>query len=421
MSRPRGRRWGWPEMPTALPPAEEKGAGIDPSHLAIIQRYGGKRGAQVLALIAAGQVIWPIAQKLMQRFNGKEDFSITVPGADALYPDLHGWVLERIPEIDRKALIASTDPGEYEPEEKGELRLRYDGSRTQVVRIDGHKVAVRVEREDIPDRVNLTDNWRRYTEKIVFTAQTIEGRHAVVEMIAELLEKKCGLPEPPALYMPATWGPEWRRRGDLPPRTLDSTILKSGQLERLVADLRSFLGREEEYNRLSQPWHRGYLLYGAPGTGKTTLARALANHFDLPVYYLPLGDMDKDADLTQYVAAIQPRSVLLLEDIDNFHSATERSDEKGKASLAAMLNALDGVWTPHGLITVMTTNHRSELDEALVRPGRIDVEEEFTVLDHDQARRIGEFFGAGQDFESEQWKGQRPSALVESLIREGAA
>jgi hypothetical protein len=49
------------------------------------------------------------------------------------------------------------------------------------------------------------------------------------------------------------------------------------------------------------------------------------------------------------------------------------------------------------------------------------VEEEFTVLDHDQATRIGEFFGANGDFKPNTWQGQPPSALVESLIRSGGA
>lgn len=391
---------------------------FNPAHLTILERYGGKRGAQVLTLITAGQLLWPMAKALYERRNQTEDFTITVPGVDALYPDLHDWVLERIPEDERRAMIASTDAGAFEPEGKGELRLRYDGSRKQVVQIGRHKVTVEVQREDIPERVNLTDNWRRYTEKITFTAGTIEGRDAVVEMVAGLLASRRGAPEPPALYMPVGWGPEWRRRGDLPPRTLESTILKDGQLESLVADLGNFLAAEKEYNRFSQPWRRGYLFHGAPGAGKTTVARALANRYELPTYYLPLGDIAKDADLTQYIAAIPPRSVLLLEDIDNFHSATERSDVKDKASLAAMLNALDGLFTPHGLVVVMTTNHREELDEALTRPGRIDREEEFTALDWDQAVRIADFFSSLEGFQAQQWEGESPSKLVESLIRE---
>jgi chaperone BCS1 len=49
-----------------------------------------------------------------------------------------------------------------------------------------------------------------------------------------------------------------------------------------------------------------------------------------------------------------------------------RDGEPGAPTLAGLLNALDGVNTPHGLITIINTNYFEKLDPALVRPGRVD-------------------------------------------------
>jgi chaperone BCS1 len=138
-------------------------------------------------------------------------------------------------------------------------------------------------------------------------------------------------------------------------------------------------------------WHRGYLLYGPPGTGKTSIAWALAHHFALDLWYMPLADIEKDQELIRLVSNVKPRSMLLLEDIDVFHAAKVREDDNG-VSMSGLLNSLDGVATPHGLITVMTTNDRSMLDDALVRPGRIDRTEEIGLLDDDQGMRLLQLF-----------------------------
>jgi chaperone BCS1 len=75
--------------------------------------------------------------------------------------------------------------------------------------------------------------------------------------------------------------------------------------------------------------------------------------------------------------------MLLLEDVDILQAATTRQEEQGRTSLSGLLNALDGVSTPHGLITVLTTNDMTKLDPALIRPGRVDRIEEIGHLDDD--------------------------------------
>jgi chaperone BCS1 len=190
--------------------------------------------------------------------------------------------------------------------------------------------------------------------------------------------------------VPAKWN-GWNRRRDLPLRTLESVVLKDGALDDIIADLKDFLAKEEKYAQRSIPWHRGYLFYGPPGTGKTSALRAIATHFGLDCYYLSLGDLDKDTDLLELISQVPERCMLILEDVDVFGAATERDDDSG-ATLSGLLNALDGVATPWGLVVCMTSNHREDLDPALVRAGRIDREFKLDYVDSDQLCRLFAWF-----------------------------
>jgi BCS1 N terminal/ATPase family associated with various cellular activities (AAA) len=66
------------------------------------------------------------------------------------------------------------------------------------------------------------------------------------------------------------------------PRSLDSVLLKPGEKEHLMEDLKRFRASRNRYARLGVPYHRGYLLYGPPGTGKTSLVSAIGAK-DIPV------------------------------------------------------------------------------------------------------------------------------------------
>lgn len=332
-------------------------------------------------------------------------YTIAVPSGDEIYSILHERILALIPAERRRSIIVRAMRGTHASDssmflgdvaaspDRGEQRMRpgvfYDSTREQAIQIGGRRVLVTVEKEE--DGYRDGERYQPKTERIVFTAYGAQARDAVMAFIAELTD---GLnePEAPRFYMPR-WG-SWNRRDDLVPRHLDTVILRDGQKEELVADLRRFLTGRDAYERLGIPWHRGYLFHGPPGTGKTSLARALATELGMDIYFLPISDLELDASLLQLVSSVPAQSMLLLEDIDILHGAKQRDDEVRGVTMSGILNALDGVSTPAGLITVMTTNHREVLDDAMLRPGRVDREEQIGFLDDAQlGELVTGFFG----------------------------
>lgn len=334
-------------------------------------------------------------------YQERTRWSVTVRGDDLLFEAAHRWFTEGVdspPRAVEARLHTSFDPDS--DRRSREMRVYYDERAERKIEIDGHQIVVKLAKpgesgtpgkSDEAKIMGSSDPTRREPETLNFHARTQEGQSAVLRVLEALTQAK--VDRKPALHLLNSWG-SWSRRDDLPPRTLDSVVLKAGQMERLRDDLGQFLDMESEYNRRGIPWHRGYLLSGPPGTGKTSVVRALAHHFGLDLWYAPLGDVDKDTNLLTLIAEVKPRSILLLEDVDVFHASRDRESDQRGVSMAGLLNALDGVSTPHGLISIMTSNREDVIDKALIRPGRIDRRE---VLGHPDAEQVKRLFSQFYD------------------------
>jgi chaperone BCS1 len=199
----------------------------------------------------------------------------------------------------------------------------------------------------------------------------------------------------------------WAPQGFVRSRSLDSVILPNGQKEKMVADLRTFLDSETWYHEMGIPYRRGYLLTGVPGSGKSSLVAAVAGAVGMHLYVVNLPGLG-DSGLQELLQNVSTtRSIVLFEDIDVARAAQHRDKTDGKGgdhevSVSGLLNALDGVASRDGYVTIMTTNRREMLDAALTRPGRIDMELTFGYATIEQALALYERFYGAEDLASQE-------------------
>lgn len=330
--------------------------------------------------IGAAKQAYDWVRQLWNQYEERTSWSIAIESTDRLYSAVQAWVLELAEKSGKlpRALLAHTAPHDQlvasTDDARPKLAVGYhtDSQSGTVVHVSGHPVRVQLQHRSGGDNLRDSpgDPWFS-TDRLVFRVRSLAAREAVQTELAQIalgeeLRK-------PRLHLGRSYG-GWDARSDLPTRPLGSVILPGGQKEALVADLRRFLASEAEYARRGIPYHRGYLLSGPPGVGKSSIVQAVSAHLGLDLWFLSLGDYRRDGNLIEQCSYVNARSVLLLEDVDVFHAARQRDDEQGEgATLAGVLNILDGVVTPHGLITFLTTNEDDALDRALVRPGRIDI------------------------------------------------
>jgi chaperone BCS1 len=170
---------------------------------------------------------------------------------------------------------------------------------------------------------------------------------------------------------------EWRLQSHIRKNTLDDIALNPETYQFFKSEMDAFVNGADTFNRLGLSHKLTIALHGEPGTGKTSMIRALAGTYNMSVCILNLSNMS-DATLLKSMLTAPKNAFIVLEDVDAATSTHDRksltADKDGThfLTLSGILNALDGIQTLSGNVVFMTTNYLERLDSALLRPGRVD-------------------------------------------------
>ena len=188
-------------------------------------------------------------------------------------------------------------------------------------------------------------------------------------------------------------GEYWDELGDIPRRSINTVLVDDDRVEKIVEDMRWFYGARDWYVKRGVPWRRGYLFHGPPGTGKSSLIRALASELSLDIATLDVGRATMtDDDLREALISAPDGALIAIEDVDAVFTQREGAEKRSGVSFSGLLNAIDGVAAQEGRALIMTTNHKEKLDPALIRPGRADVHTELGLINAKTARRLFDRF-----------------------------
>jgi hypothetical protein len=155
----------------------------------------------------------------------------------------------------------------------------------------------------------------------------------------------------------------------------DAVVLDPVVAQLVRDDYESFFKRERWFRDHGLPFRRGYLFYGSPGNGKTTVIKVMASHPAVTPLTLDFcHECLNNESLTGFfeMAAQNAPSLVIFEDLDRAFIDDDHK-KPPQITLQHFLNCLDGIGTEDGVIVVATANDPSRLDAAILkRPGRFD-------------------------------------------------
>lgn len=240
----------------------------------------------------------------------------------------------------------------------------------------------------------------------VLTVTMLFGRTGMLRRWIDEGAEICATEEARAPELYVLRGDWWDHVCDLSRRALDTILTEDDRIERLRDDMAWFYDNEDWYRARGVPWRRGYLLFGPPGTGKSSVIRALASDLGKDLASVSLASPDlSDEDLRSGLASAPKGAFLVLEDIDAAFAGRAGGETRAGISFSGLLNAIDGVAAQEGRVLVMTTNHPDRLDPALIRPGRADLHVELGPVPARVAADLFLRFFPGEDALAQRFAG----------------
>lgn len=336
--------------------------------------------AAVVASIIAGSIVWlkAIPHQIWTAIKQRIVYGITVYQNDPLYDDFEAWFYSthtnKYRNIEAGMKKAKGDYGVPETERNANPFLIFYRQIEGffIMPYKGRLLFIRKGREKLEHAADVRSI---YFDQ--YHISTLFGLSVIKNLLNECVQfnyvKK--REDSIKIYTHNSYG-EWYSYGHINSKKISNIIINSELKQRLLTDIDKFTESKDWYEQASIFYKRGYLFYGEPGNGKTSLAIGLANHLKRDLYILDLNSITENHQLKTCFSNVGKNSILLIEDIDGFYNLREPIKKDSKLSFSTFLNCLDGVFYKDGLITIITTNKIDKVDEALKRSGRMDFVEE---------------------------------------------
>jgi ATP-dependent metalloprotease len=192
-----------------------------------------------------------------------------------------------------------------------------------------------------------------------------------------------------------------KKAKDMPQRLSD--VKGIDEIKEEIENLIKMVRDPEKYHSKGANLHKGVLLYGQPGTGKTLLARAIAGEAGCSFIYCTGSHFDemfvgvgakRIRELFNEAKKNKP-CIIFIDEIDTLLSKSRRYSSEhssSRATINQLLTEMDGFEKTENIMIIGATNHEDALDPAAVRPGRFDKKIHVPLPDINGRSDIFEFY-----------------------------
>lgn len=205
-------------------------------------------------------------------------------------------------------------------------------------------------------------------------------------------------------------------------KDFNTIVLPKKQLNILMDEVIKFNSEPLWYKKRGFNHTLHILLHGVPGCGKSSIISALSNILKRPLYYLNVNNITSEDTFIKLISSIPMKEIILVfEEVDlmnavrkvslkiekevekekqpiininmpnqrmgkgdeSFEQPMKSQDGKGELNQATIRSFLQGELTTEGQVVIFTTNHKEDLDEAIIREGRFALDLELGKCNHD--------------------------------------